>query len=901
MGDPDQLSEADYALARQLQALSSGASGSQDGFADEYSPDDDSPSSPSSQSSPSDSSWSEPHLMGFVLTEIIGSRFYSGTVNVDESVALVRHSFNQYSKNAIKVLNTQNVKLGHLNGWVANTLSPLMDSGMIIVDGIVTNYHKIETGFLFTCQLRIFARDEVAETVKEAISQRGLLLRPATGVSSMPPVTAVVKKVNKKRRRKSKREKRTVDEIFDLVDKNVREKAKMETLSLEPPKEVIKTELMDHQKVGLGWLVHRENSEDLPPFWEEKDGDYVNVLTNLVTKERPKPLRGGIFADDMGLGKTLTLLSLIALDKFGTSSVSSTVDEGQNFEETPPVPTPSSRKKTKRGRRVPEGHTPSFTGNTADPKHKMTLVVCPPSVFVTWMDQLKEHTVPEKLRVYTYYGTERTRSLQELSGYDIVLTTFNTLASEQARQDEYPVKNNEWWRIILDEAHTIKNAKAKQSLAVSCLRAKRRWAVTGTPIQNGALELFSLMTFLHFEPFSVRSYWQRLIQRPLNKGKMAGITRLQILMATISLRRTKDRALAGLPKKTVETCLIDLGREERCLYNQMEADAQNFVRRCIQAGTLTQSYTTVLSILLRLRQICISVALCPPDLQSILPVETMEDVSKNPELLKKLVVILQDGEDLDCPICMSTLTDIVITRCAHVFCRSCINKVTECSSVCPLCRRPISDVDLFYAPPESLMNEQQATLPSGTTSGPAVAQSSKVSRLIELLKDSRDQNPMTKSVIYSQFRKMLILLEEPLMEAGFKALRLDGTMNARKRAEVIQEFGKSESGGPTVLLASIRSSGAGINLTAASVVYLLDPWWNPAVEAQAMDRVYRIGQDKNVRIVRMIVRNSIEEKVLELQETKKRLVKDAFVGKSGAKSRREVAEQDIRTLVSLDN
>lgn len=124
-------------------------------------------------------------------------------------------------------------------------------------------------------------------------------------------------------------------------------------------------------------------------------------------------------------------------------------------------------------------------------------------------------------------------------------------------------------------------------------------------------------------------------------------------------------------------------------------------------------------------------------------------------------------------------------------------------------------------------------------------------------------------------------------------------MNAKKRAQVIEEFGSPKSDGPLVLLASLRSSGAGINLTAASVVYLLEPWWNPAVEEQAMDRVHRIGQTEEVRIVRMIARDSIEERVLDLQEKKKRLAREAFVGKAGSRGRKEVGEQDIRTLMSL--
>ncbi|KAK0595053.1 hypothetical protein LWI29_003028 [Acer saccharum] len=103
------------------------------------------------------------------------------------------------------------------------------------------------------------------------------------------------------------------DEVFKLVEQNVDLKAK--TMAMEPPKEIIKSELFVHQKEGLGWLFQRENSKDLPSFWEEKNGIFFNFVTNYTMDNRPEPLRGRLFADDMGLGKTLTLLSLIALDK----------------------------------------------------------------------------------------------------------------------------------------------------------------------------------------------------------------------------------------------------------------------------------------------------------------------------------------------------------------------------------------------------------------------------------------------------------------------------------------------------------------------------------------------------------------------------------------------------------
>lgn len=145
---------------------------------------------------------------------------------------------------------------------------------------------------------------------------------------------------------------------------------------------------------------------------------------------------------------------------------------------------------------------------------------------------------------------------------------------------------------------------------------------------------------------------------------------------------------------------------------------------------------------------------------------------------------------------------------------------------------------------------------------------------------------------------MLILLEEPLRAAGFGVARLDGSMSMKKRTEAIEEFGSNRPNAPTVLLASLKAAGAGINLTAASRVYLVEPWWNPAAEEQAMDRVHRIGQKEEVKVVRLIVKDSVEERILVIQERKKKLAGGLF-GKKAAKEQKEMRVDDLRTMLRL--
>nr|POE88678.1 putative swi/snf-related matrix-associated actin-dependent regulator [Quercus suber] len=143
----------------------------------------------------------------------------------------------------------------------------------------------------------------------------------------------------------------------------------------------------------------------------------------------------------------------------------------------------------------------------------------------------------------------------------------------------------------------------------------------------------------------------------------------------------------------------------------------------------------------------------------------------------------------------------------------------------------------------------------------------KVSSLLQLLEKSGDDNLAAKSIIFSQFRKMLMLLVEPLEVAGFRSLPLDGTTNEEVMAKVIKEFGDLGPDAPIVLLASHQASGMGKNLIAASrVYYFLEPWWNAALENQAMDWVHRIGHKEEVKIVRIITRDTIEERILKLQK-----------------------------------
>nr|GMC90276.1 putative SWI/SNF-related matrix-associated actin-dependent regulator of chromatin subfamily A member 3-like 1 [Ipomoea batatas] len=863
----------------------------------------DGSSSPSSSSS---QVGGELLMMGFVIVNIVGLQYYSGTINGRELVSLVRDPLNTHDPNAIKVLNTRSAQVGYIERPAAQVFAPLIDSSLITVEGIVPKVSRHGNRYKIPCQVHIFARIAAFESVKSAISDGGLSLISEGSAAFALSEAAVVKD------QVVAGDSNSVDAIFKLLDEKILKKEALGTL--EPPRSVVTSELLSHQKEGLWWLVQQENAHELPPFWMEKEGVFVNALTNYSTDKRPDPIRGGIFADDMGLGKTLTLLSLISFDKCASvvPVENVKVEEREDIDERElmdGILAASVGRNSKRGRgstrannsrkklKSEGARTKEMKGEpvcdrvSGSSNTRTTLVVCPPAIFSVWITQLEEHTRPGSLKVYMYYGRQRTTDANVLQKYDIVLTTYNILANEEQLL-ESPIKKIEWWRVILDEAHIIKNVNAQQTRAVNNLNAKRRWVVTGTPIQNNSMDLFSLMAFLRVEPLSIKGYWQSLIQRPLVLGDETGIMRLQVLMETMSLRRTKEKTLVDLPSKTLETVYVELSGEEREIYDHMELRAKAIVTEFIYAEGSLKSYLTVLSALVRLRQICTDVAMCPPNLGDILPVTKIGDVNSNPKLLDKMLMALQDDDGIDCPVCISPPKNTVITSCGHIFCKICILKTMQrMKSCCPMCRHPLTEADLFFAPSET---SDSVTDGNRSSSAP----SSKVTALLKHLSAVRDESPTTKSVVFSQFRTMLLLLEAPLKAAGFKTLRLDGTMSAGQRAQVIKEFGVPGPDGPTILLASLRASGAGINLTMASRVYLFEPWWNPAVEEQAMDRVHRIGQTEEVKIVRMIAHNTIEERILQLQE-KKKLFASKIFGKKNSRDQRDVSVDDLRTLMHL--
>ncbi|KAE8668292.1 putative protein arginine N-methyltransferase 6-like [Hibiscus syriacus] len=600
-----------------------------------------------------------------------------------------------------------------------------------------------------------------------------------------------------------------------------------------------------------------------------------------------------------------------------------------------------------------------------------TLVVCPASILRQWAREL-EDKVPEesKLSVLIYHGGSRTKDPSEFANYDVVLTTYSIITNEVPKQpivvdDEIDEKNGEryglssefsinkkrkkttnvdmkvkkckkgidnstidpsagalakpaWFRVILDEAQTIKNHRTQVARACCSLRAKRRWCLSGTPIQNAIDDLYSYFRFLKYEPYSLYKAFCHGIKGSIGRDHVKGYKKLQAILKTVMLRRTKATLINGepiinLPPKSIHMSKVDFTAEERDFYTQLEADSRSLFKEYAAAGTVNQNYANILLMLLRLRQACDHPLLVKGfNLDSIQNSDSVGQVSvemakKLPrEMLVNLVNCLETSSAI-CLVCKDPPDDPVVTMCGHVFCFQCVSEhLTGDDNTCPEreCKEQL-DADIVFS-----KVTLRICLADGHNGSPAHLpfensvmlqdeySSSKIKAVIEILKSkcllkslsSESQNAIgcseppfsseqiftetghsgvsvakhttvysnspvdrpLKAIVFSQWTRMLDLVEHSLRNHSINYRRLDGTMSLAARDRNVKDFNNDPE--VTVMLMSLKAGNLGLNMVAACHVILLDLWWNPTTEDQAIDRAHRIGQTRPVTVTRITIK-----------------------------------------------
>ena len=433
---------------------------------------------------------------------------------------------------------------------------------------------------------------------------------------------------------------------------------------------------------------------------------------------------GVVLADDMGLGKTVQTLAII-------DSI----------------------------RKVNKNKTAS-------------IVVAPASVIYVWKNEAKKFLPDLKVEVLVGNKAQRKKTFSKLDELDLVVASYGTIRSDIAELTDVKFS-----LCILDEAHSIKNPRAKVTQAVKSLQAQYRLALSGTPIENKVTDIWSLMDFLNPGYLG----FQRDFENRYNNKSLQGLSEK---VSPLLLRRTKKKVLKELPAKTDEILYCDLLPKQSLLY-------QNELSQSRQKVAESNQRMQIFAALTRLRQIC-------------------------------------------------------------------------CDS-----RLHLKD----KLPEDWNLNEVSAKLNS----------------LVELVENLKSEGHSV--LVFSQFTSMLDLIEEKLKNE-ISLFRIDGTTPVTKRPQIIEKFDAEESA--SAFLLSLKAAGTGLTLTKASYVVLFDPWWNPAIEAQAVDRAYRIGQKNTVFAYRLIAKDTVEEKVLQMQQKKKELA-DSIINQDN-RSATKITKNDLLQL-----
>ena len=384
-------------------------------------------------------------------------------------------------------------------------------------------------------------------------------------------------------------------------------------------------------------------------------------------------------------------------------------------------------------------------------QNKKSIVIAPTALIYNWKNEIEKFAPTLKVGL-AYKDTKlRQNILEEVNKYDVILTTYGTLKNDIEKYEHISFDF-----CIIDEAQYIKNPISTNSKVVKKINAKVRFALTGTPIENNLLELWSIFDFIMPGYLYDKSKFQSIF---INNHKNNSL--LKSMVAPFMLRRTKKQVLKELPKKIEQKIFIELTQEHRKVYNAYIKVIKNKIKE------LNLDKITVFSYLTKLRQLC---------------------------LVPNLMVKNYNGKS----------TKLLVT--------------------------------------------------------------------LNILEQSKDK----KVLIFSQFTKVLKEIGSELEKNNISYSYLDGSTKAQDRLKLVEEFNTTDKN--KVFLISLKAGGTGLNLTSASIVIHFDPWWNPAVEDQASDRAHRIGQKESVNVIKLVTKGTIEEKVIELQESKKELINEILDG-----------------------
>ncbi|EME43483.1 hypothetical protein DOTSEDRAFT_89325 [Dothistroma septosporum NZE10] len=573
---------------------------------------------------------------------------------------------------------------------------------------------------------------------------------------------------------------------------------------------------------------------------------------NWMIRQEKSSYEGGLLGDEMGMGKTIQAVSLIMSDH---------------------------------------------------PQKDPTLVVVPPVALMQWSSEITDYT-DGKLKVLVYHGQNtkiKKMSVRELKKYDVIMISYNSLESlyrketkgwsrgEDIIKEDSPIHAIHFHRLILDEAHSIKTRTTGVAKACFALTGTYKWCLSGTPVQNRIGEFFSLLRFLEVRPFAdyfckrcpcsmlhweldddhtcksckhtgmehVSVFNQELLN-PLTQSEEPGdrtkaMDKLHMITARIMLRRVKRDYVSSmeLPPKEVILHQEFFGDVERDFSQSVMSDTTRKFDTYVARGVMLNNYANIFGLIMQMRQ-----------------------VANHPDLLLKRTA--EEGQNvLVCNICDEVAEEAIRSQCKHDFCRQCVKSYVQSvedeggEADCPRCHIPLA-IDFDQAEIEQDEDNVKKSSIINRINMKDWTSSSKIEMLVYDLYKLRSKKQTLKSIVFSQFTSMLQLIEWRLRRAGFNTVMLDGSMTPIQRQRSIEHFMTNPD--CEVFLVSLKAGGVALNLTEASRVYIVDPWWNPAAEWQSADRCHRIGQKRPCVITRLCIEDSVESRMVMLQEKKANMI-----------------------------
>ncbi|EED21725.1 DNA excision repair protein Rad16, putative [Talaromyces stipitatus ATCC 10500] len=594
---------------------------------------------------------------------------------------------------------------------------------------------------------------------------------------------------------------------------------------------------------------------------------------NWMMQQEKTQYKGGLLGDEMGMGKTIQAVSLLMSDY---------------------------------------------------PVGKPSLVVVPPVALMQWQSEINEYT-DGKLKVLVYHNSNhKVKHLKrkDLLAYDVIMISYSGLESMYRKEmkgwnredgivkEDSVIHSIDFHRLVLDEAHSIKQRTTSVARACFALKSTYKWCLSGTPVQNRIGEFFSLLRFLEVRPFACYfckvckcqelhwsqdaekrcthchhsgfshvSVFNQEILNPITEShgqaRQDALRKLRLITDRIMLRRLKRDHTSSmeLPPKRVIIHNEFFGEIERDFSTSIMTNTTRQFDTYVSRGVMLNNYANIFGLIMQMRQ-----------------------VANHPDLILK-----KHGEGgqnvLVCNICDEPAESPIRSRCHHEFCRQCAKdymRSFDADSVvdCPRCHIPLS---IDFEQPE-IEQEEDVVKKNSIINRIRMedwTSSTKIEMLVYDLYKLRSKKQTHKSIVFSQFTSMLQLVEWRLRRAGFNTVMLDGSMTPAQRQNSIDHFMKNVD--VEVFLVSLKAGGVALNLTEASRVFIVDPWWNPAAEWQSADRCHRIGQRRPCVITRLCIEDSVESRMVALQEKKANMI-NGTINKDQGDALEKLTPEDMQFL-----